>query len=223
MRTAAARAALGPVSPSQVLARRVAARPRILVGGAAALLVAMALLGVYATHHGPLPGEHGLYDRPLVVAFAARQAADAEQVLVGLASPVVAIVLVAAIAALLLEAGERTGAVLVVAGGGVAALSTVLKPLFGRHPLQDLAPVAHFPSGHVAFVASVFGMTGLLALAARRPVAAGCCAIPVLGIGPAVLIGGGHVASDVAGGYLLAVAWVLLVLAALAHRARATA
>lgn len=203
-----------------VLARGGAARSRTLAAGALAALVLMALLGAYAGRHGPLPGEHGLYDHPLVVAFAGRQVADAEQVLVGLASPVVAIVLVAAIAGVLLEAHERVAAALVVAASAVAGASTVLKPLFGRHALQELAPVAHYPSGHVAFVSAVFGMTGVVAAAARRPVAAGCCAIPVLGIGPAVLVGGGHVASDVVGGYLLAFAWVALVLAAAARLAQ---
>jgi undecaprenyl-diphosphatase len=188
-----------------------------LRGGAAGLLALTALLGAYASHHGPLPGERGLYDHPLVVTFAGRQAVDAEQVLVGLASPAVAVALVTMIAAMLIEVGERIGAVLVVAAAAVTGVSAIAKPLFGRHPLQHLAPVAHFPSGHVAFVTAVFGMTGLLAHAARRPIAAACCAVPVLGIGPAVLIGGGHLASDVVGGYLLGVAWILVVLAALSR------
>jgi membrane-associated phospholipid phosphatase len=194
------------------LASRVAAHRRAALIAAAALLVLTALLGAYASRHGPLPGERPLFDHPLLVPFAARQAADAEQVLVGLGSPVVAVVLVLMLAAILFEAGERTGALLVVLASAVTAVCAAIKPLFGRHPLQHLAPVAHYPSGHVAFVTAVFGMTGLLAAARGRPVLAGCCAIPILGVGPAVLIGGGHVASDVLGGYLLAAAWVLVIL-----------
>ena len=194
------------------LVSRVAARRRAALIATAALLVLTAVLGAYASRHGPLPGERPLFDHPLHVPFGARQAADAEQVLVGLGSPVVAVVLVLMLAAILLEAGERAGALLVVLASAVTAVAAAIKPLFGRHPLQHLAPVAHYPSGHVAFVTAVLGMTGLLAGARGRPVVAGCCAVPVLGIGPGVLIGGGHVASDVLGGYLLAAAWVLAIL-----------
>lgn len=194
------------------LASRVGAHRRAALVATAALLVLTALLGAYAGRHGPLPGERPLFDHPLHVPFGVPQATDTEQVLVGLASPVVAVVLVAMLAAILLEAGERAGAAMVVLASAVSGVSGAIKPLFGRHALQHLAPIAHYPSGHVAFVTAVFGMTGLLAAARGRPILAGCCAVPVVGIGPAVLIGGGHVASDVLGAYLLAAAWVLAIL-----------
>ncbi len=211
------------ISAGEVLSNWGAAHHRAAAISATALTALMVLLGVYAARRGPLPGEDALFDRPLIPPFWNQEAADVSVVLVGLGAPVVALALVVMIGAILLEAGERTGAALVVIASAVAPLTAVIKPLFGEHPLQELAAIAHYPSGHVAFVTAVFGMAALLAVAGGRRVLAACLAIPVLGIGPAVLVGGGHVASDVVGGHLLAAAWVLAVLVGAAHRRTAPA
>jgi membrane-associated phospholipid phosphatase len=179
------------------------------LGLAGALLVPTLLLGAYTLRRGPLPGEAGLFDAPLRVPPGARQIADAAAFLVGLGAPLVAAALVLLLAAVVLELDGRAGALLIVLAAAAAPIASVLKAGYGKQAIQHLVPVAHYPSGHVAFVAAVFGMTGLLALARRRVLVACCCVVPVGGIGPAVLIEGGHVASDVAGGYLLAAAWIL--------------
>jgi membrane-associated phospholipid phosphatase len=108
-----------------------------------------------------------------------------------------------------------------VASAGAVVAADLMKRAGGEQPIQALPPVAHFPSGHVAFAAAVFGMAAALAAAGRHTIAAACCAVPVVAIGPAVLILGGHVASDVAGAYGLAAAWILvcLVVVERAHRA----
>lgn len=201
-----------PSCAAEALSGWIAERWRAAVLSAAALTLSMVLLGVYTARRGPLPGEDALYDRPLIPPFRGQAINDVSLALIGLGAPAVALGLVLVFALVLFGIGERAGAVLVMAVSAVAPLTAMLKPLFGEQPLQKLPPIAHYPSGHVAFVSAVFGMTALLAVAGRRRLLAACLVVPILGIGPAVLIGGGHVASDVAGGYLLAAAWILVVL-----------
>lgn len=188
--------------------------------GAGILTLGVALLGAYVARRGPLPGEDELYLRPLTPPIEGRWVNDLALALIDLGSPGFALGAVFGFVVLLLAVGQRLGAGLVLAASAIAPITAVLKPLFGEHPIQRLAPVAHYPSGHVAFVAAVYGMVALLALARARLLWAATLLVPVVAIGPAVLIGGGHVASDVAGAYGLAAAWILVVLVA-ASRVRA--
>lgn len=221
-----------PSSAGQTLLRGVSRRRREALFAAGFLALTVALLGVYVARRGPLPGEAALYLRPLIPPIEGRWVNDLALAVIDLGSPGIALGAVVAFVVFLLAAGERTGAVLVLAASTIAPVSAVLKPLFGERPIQKLEPVAHYPSGHVAFVAAVYGMLALLALARARGrrgrgrgrfLLAAALLVPVVAIGPAVLIGGGHVASDVAGAYGLAAAWILVVLlVALPLRARDT-
>lgn len=208
-----------PSSAGQTLLRRVSRRRREALFAAGSLALTVALLGVYVARRGPLPGEDALYLRPLIPPIEGRWVNDLALAVIDLGSPGIALGAVVAFVVFLLAAGERTGAVLVLAASTIAPVSAVLKPLFGERPIQKLEPVAHYPSGHVAFVAAVYGMLALLALARARGrrgrgrfLLAATLLVPVVAIGPAVLIGGGHVAGDVAGAYGLAAAWILVVL-----------
>lgn len=212
-----------PSSAGQTLLSRVSGRRREVLFAAGFLALTVVLLGVYVARRGPLPGEDALYLRPLIPPIEGRWVNDLALAFIDLGSPGIALGAVVAFVVLLLAVGERTGAVLVLAASAIAPVNAVLKPLFGERPIQKLEPVAHYPSGHVAFVAAVYGMLALLALARARGrrgrargrarfLLAATLLVPVVAIGPAVLIGGGHVASDVAGAYGLAAAWILVVL-----------
>lgn len=205
-----------PSSAGQTLLGRVSRRRRGVLFAAGILALVVLLLGVYVARRGPLPGEDALYQRPLILPVESRRGNDLALAFIDLGSPVIALGAVAVFVVFLLAVGERSGAGLVLAASAIAPASAVLKPLFGERPIQELDPVAHYPSGHVAFVAAVYGMLALLALARghARLLLTAALLVPVVAIGPAVLIGGGHVASDVAGAYGLAAAWILVVLVA---------
>ena len=208
-------------SGAAVLEAWAAAHRARVLALAGLLLAATLLLGAYTTRHGALPGEAGLYRGPLGVPGDSVRLADASRYLVDLGDPAVALVIVCAVAGLALLTDGLAGAAMVVAAAGAVVVADLMKRAAGEQSIQALPPVAHFPSGHVTFVAAVFGMAAALAAAGRRGGVAACCVVPVVAIGPAVLVQGGHVASDVAGAYGLAAAWILACLVAVerAHRA----
>lgn len=212
-----------PSSAGDVLVNAVGRHRHVALLTAGVLALGVLVLGAYVSRRGALPGEADLYLRPLIPPVEGRWVNDLALAFIDLGSPAIALAAVFAFVGFLLAAGERLGAALVLGASAVAPITAALKPLFGEDPIQKLAPVAHYPSGHVAFVAAVYVMVGLLALARGRAwlLLAAALLVPVVGIGPAVLIGGGHVASDVAGAYGLAAAWILTVLVA-ASRRRAT-
>jgi undecaprenyl-diphosphatase len=126
--------------------------------------------------------------------------------------------------AVLVHAGRRDGAVLLtVTMAGALVLENVLKfsfqrarppPFFGSEPLTY-----SFPSGHALFSLSFYGV---LATTAARSMQSGAIKagiwlatiLLVLAIGETRIYLGVHYPSDVLGGYLVAIAWIAIVLSA---------
>jgi membrane-associated phospholipid phosphatase len=82
--------------------------------------------------------------------------------------------------------------------------------VFGAH----IVPAA-FPSGHSTAAMTLAACGVLAAPRAARPIAAALGALLALGVGYSVVTLGSHYPSDVAGGFLLATIWTLLVVAGL--------
>ncbi len=124
--------------------------------------------------------------------------------------------------AVLIRAGRRDGAVLLaVIMAGALVLENALKLSFQRArplPYFGSAPATYgFPSGHALFSLCFYGG---LAVLATRPLASAAMktslwiatTLLVLGIGATRIYLGVHYPSDVLGGYLVAIAWIAIVL-----------
>ena len=70
-----------------------------------------------------------------------------------------------------------------------------------------------FPSGHVAYATAVFGSFACLGWWHRRREVSGVALLLILLTGPASVARGGHVPSDVLGGYLVGAGWLLVCIA----------
>jgi undecaprenyl-diphosphatase len=84
----------------------------------------------------------------------------------------------------------------------------------------------NFPSGVVTFVTAVGGYLGALAWRQGRRVAPAVVLVVIAGAGPARVLGGQHLLSDVIGGYMLGLAWLIVAyiyVLAPSHRAQAEA
>lgn len=68
---------------------------------------------------------------------------------------------------------------------------------------------ANFPSGVVTFVTAAGGYIGIAALQQGRRVAPALALVAIAGAGPARVLGGQHLISDVLAGYMLGVAWLV--------------
>ena len=116
------------------------------------------------------------------------------------------------------ELDARWGlAVLAAAGSAVLAegMSEILGPTapeYGGAAGVNLGPENNFPSGHTAFVTSVYGLVSWLALERGHRALAGALAVPVALIGPALSLEGNHYPADVLAGYGIGIAWAILVL-----------
>jgi undecaprenyl-diphosphatase len=144
-----------------------------------------------------------------------RTPVDLEQVaqfFSAVATPLVALVTVAAAAWVVGRrlGGRRAAGVLLAASA--AAFNSLLKLLWGPTPLWDRitdAPGANFPSGHVTYATALFGYFAYLGLERRRPEVAVVSLLLVAGMGPSRILDGSHLPSDVVAGYLLGVAWLI--------------
>ncbi len=67
----------------------------------------------------------------------------------------------------------------------------------------------NFPSGVVTFMTATIGYVGVAAWRGGRRALALTVLLAILGAGPARVIGGQHLPSDVLGGYMLGIAWLL--------------
>jgi membrane-associated phospholipid phosphatase len=133
--------------------------------------------------------------------------------------------LTAATALIFLAAGRRTESAFLILSTAVAGLlNHVAKEMVGRpRPPENLVAVSRalgdpsFPSGHVMFYCSYFGF--LLYLAHRERSRSGrwrhgaiiLAAVPIALVGPSRVYLGEHWPSDVLGAYLLAGAWLAVV------------
>lgn len=88
----------------------------------------------------------------------------------------------------------------------------VIKILCGPTPLWiALHHVGtNFPSGVVTFVTATGGYLALVARRQRRRLIPAVLIAVIIGAGPARVIGGQHLLSDVIGGYMLGGAWLLV-------------
>jgi membrane-associated phospholipid phosphatase len=181
------------------------------------LLSAASLLLVFALHFwlvwvGSFPGDRwaaaqsaAIHTRPQWLQDTVRDYGD-------LGSPALATAIVLALGLWLWwVAGRRAATALLIACLAVA-LNALLKTIFGPTPfaVQLYRSGSNFPSGHVAFVTAAVGFAGLVAVRYRQWWLVAVAVVLVGGIGPARVIGGAHVVSDVIGGYLMGTAGVLL-------------
>ena len=118
-----------------------------------------------------------------------------------------------------LARGRPRVALAVVVVMSLAPLSSeVLKPLLAyphaRVGETQIGP-ASWPSGHATAAAALALCAVLVAPSRRRPLVALLAAAFTLTVGVALLIGAWHLPSDVLGGYLMAVLWMALAVAAL--------
>jgi membrane-associated phospholipid phosphatase len=102
----------------------------------------------------------------------------------------------------------------------VVAASEILKRAFVRPPLEGGTAVAgYFPSGHAAGSAAVASALVVLSWETRwRSVVAAAVIVFTAAYGVAVVFLQNHYASDVAGGWCLAVAWTTALTALLRRR-----
>lgn len=197
------------------LGRPAAVIPPQLRRSAAAAAIGCALILLY------LSVRHARTDRPgvldAVVDAALRpggsEHAAAAWMMIQLGDPLGALVLTAMLALAAHGTGRTPVAVLAVVAMPVTAAAVfALKPLVGR----TLDGTLSFPSGHTAAVTTVAATTGLLmtsAFAGRVVVTALLCGAGTVGVasamGSALVMRGWHHATDVAGGFCLAVCCVI--------------
>lgn len=97
----------------------------------------------------------------------------------------------------------------------VIVWNAVLKTIFGATPLWSSlhASGVNYPSGHASYVAAVFGYLAWIGGARHRPEVVGAALVVIVGMGAERVLSGTHLLSDVIGGYLLGVSWLLPVTA----------
>ena len=183
---------------------------------AAALAAFVPICWIVIQLHGSFPGDRGLiawmrYPHP------SEPFAFIAHVFALLGNPIVAIVSVAVAWTLVDYHLGRRYSVLVLMAVSAVALNTILKAILGPTPLQQslfvggTAP-ANFPSGHVVYVTSLYGLVAWFALArGNRPTCAAMLLL-ILGMGPFRIVDGAHWPSDVLAGYALGLAWTITVL-----------
>ena len=184
---------------------------------AAVLLAGVIGLWCYLRYVGPLPGDEAILRR--VEAHQALRTSHLLQFFGNLGTTSVAFVTVVIAAAIV---GRTIGllaacAVLLSAIGVVVNES--LRAILGPTPTSQAtfgAFVESYPSGHVVYATTVFGLLAWLAWRHGRRDAAVVLAGLVVAMGPARVLNSAHLPSDVIGGYLLGGAWLLLVLTAYA-------
>ena len=125
------------------------------------------------------------------------------------------------LAAVTVEEVDLRWGVLVLAAAASGALAELLSevlgptaPEYGGAAGVNLGPENNFPSGHTAYVTSVYGMTAWLAHERRHRMLSFALAVPVLLIGPSLAVQGNHYPADVVAGYGLGCAWAIAVLVA---------
>jgi membrane-associated phospholipid phosphatase len=176
--------------------------------------VVLVALRVWLAKVGPLPGDRWAavhFQQPWLRSPPMKALATFYQ---SLGSPVPALTIGAvglALVVLVTLQGER-GAFggLVIACLAVPA-NGLLKLAFGPTALwvETGRGGTNFPSGHVSFVTAVIGYLGLLCWRRGYHWLTVLAALLIAGVGPARVVGGEHLVSDVIGGYLLGFALLI--------------
>lgn len=204
---------------------------RLLAGVSAGLLAFVPLLWLYEDRIGPLPGE------PRVASHLYRRPTNAlveslTDFVVSLGDPGVVLLTLLLGMVLSRRALGLRAALLVPAAAFVAVLARGIKSVLGPTPfysdlhlrvrlpkeLQDALLPGNLPSGHTAYVTSVFGLFAAYALMRGRRALALLLLVPIPAMGVALNLGGQHVPSDVLGGLALGAAWLILLLLWLTRR-----
>jgi undecaprenyl-diphosphatase len=104
-----------------------------------------------------------------------------------------------------------------VAASTVVILNALLKHLFGPTPLwvEYHEFGRNFPSGHVAYATSLFGMVAYVAHQHRQRAIVVTAVTLIVLMGADRVLSRAHLPSDVIAGYLVGGAWLCLVLALL--------
>jgi len=196
--------------------------PRVLLAGAAACAVAFAVLlalvygsdQVRAVDVAGLRGFLGLQG-PTVSWVVAK--------LIPLGNPVPVVLIAAVLAAVALARGRPRVAALVVALIAVTSVSSQALKALLAFPREEAAEagasigVAAFPSGHATAAMSLAIALVVVVPSRMRPAAALVGTGLALGVSYSLVVTGGHFPSDVIGGFLLASATALVLIAALAR------
>lgn len=176
---------------------------------ALALLLLVVALHLWLVWVGSLPGDHWALAQKmgphshLITAYS-----DFFQIL----EPAIAIPLFVVAMFLLLRRNRRAEAVGLVIAYCAVPVNEAFKLVLGPSPLWVAThqPGHDYPSGLVAFTTAVFGFLGLLAWRRERRSLSAVALVLVLASGPARVVTGIHLVSDVIGGYLLGGAMLLL-------------
>lgn len=172
------------------------------------LLAAVAALRLWLEHHG-FPGDGwaaevilGRHDFP--------RAVDAGvDVMSALGEPLAAVI--ALLAALAVFRRHRLA---VAAAAAVVVVNGVAKLLCGPTPAFSATVDAHghnYPSGHAAYGLAFYGMVALLTWRSGHRRLAAAPAVVALAMGPARVLAGFHLVSDVLAGWAVGAAWLLVV------------
>ena len=178
---------------------------------ALALLLLVVALHLWLVWVGALPGDHwALAQKEGPRSHLINAYADFFQIL----EPAIVIPLFAVAMFLFLRRNMRAEAVGLVIAYCAVPINEAFKLALGPSPLWLAAhqPGHDYPSGLVAFTTAVFGFLGLLARRHRRRWISAVALVLVIASGPARLVTGIHLVSDVIGGYLVGLTVLLLAL-----------
>ena len=106
-----------------------------------------------------------------------------------------------------------------------SVICKAIKIIWGATPLWRILPDhvgANFPSGVVTFMAASVGYVALVGWRNGHRKVPIFLALAILGTGPARVVGGQHLFSDVVGGYMLGISWLLLAYVHLTRPGRRT-
>lgn len=206
------------------------AGPRHLLffaGEAVILVLLLALAAVVHSHPGPLPGDAALEVDVQRVLLHRGAVTGGVEMISTLNWPVPTIITLAAIVVIFLFLRRWLDIIAVLVAAGVSSVATlglsdwVHRPRpsgHGVHPLQHITSTYSFPSGHVTYAVGVLGLFLFLTWQVRRPIhplliwLVRLVLMLVIVLMPVSrVLEAEHWPSDVAGGVLDGLFWLILV------------